>query len=524
MQISKTHTAIMKRGLGLLTIFLLLQPLSAQAATSVAKTRIDTWTLATVPVLSVQSMDDTSATIKITTTNPDGTPMLLEKSDDVDFTTLDTIEAWIPHDNGDTVAVPLVEGEIAFLRTKARNGAGTETVYSSVIELKQRPAMPTLSRQESTPNSITFEISDAKAGTIYKAKRVDNGKEYEFSAGILTDRDVLPGRPYTYEFWAENGQKSPINTITMWTKANPPILEGIKVTGYSIEVNVGINNNPDDVTIEAKREDDTPITLNGTKFTETGLTVDTDYTYAARIKSGNNEESEWVTKTFRTGDGSEEFYEDANEVFTKVSIAPGYDADSKKGYADVVVTDKNDLSVSGTIEGVTKELGTQKTTFDGLDPDRQYSLVVEASDGQRTTEKQYSFRTPAAPSTGGGGISEETFKQEAMKYFETLSITADGTPNSTQAWIKISSGAVPYPGKVTIDGKTKALVNGSVFFEDLDDNRDYILELEVIYGPYNYKATKVIHTPNRTAPTIEGISVKNQNLIIEVRTNSKLNR
>ena len=383
--------------------------------------------------------------------------------------------------------------------------------------------MPTLMSQETSATQISFTLNPVDGAEIYKIKRSDK-TEQSLTGTVFTDNDVLAGRPYTYEFWAEGGSlKSAKNTLTIWTKPNAPLFEVLKITGSSIKLNVGLNNNPEDITIEAKHADETPISVNGTTIEETGLTVDTDYTYSIRVKSGNNEYSDWATQTFRTGDGSQEFFDTANELFAAVKITPGKDETSQKGYAEVVIMDLKGLSAKGTIETAEKALGTQATRYDELDLDRQYSLLVEVTDGQRTTQKQYSFRTPAALGTGGG-TEEEAFKNEAGRYIDSLTITSDGEVNSGKAWIEITSGPVYQDAQVTIAGVKKPLVNGTLRFDGADDNKTYSIVFEVKNGSFVHKVTKEITTPNRTAPTIQSISMNGEQYVLDIQSVGKISK
>jgi len=383
--------------------------------------------------------------------------------------------------------------------------------------------MPTLMSQEASATQISFTLNPVDGAETYKIKRSDK-TEQPLTGTVFTDNDVLAGRPYTYEFWAEGGSlKSAKNTLTIWTKPNAPLFEVVKITGSSIKINVGLNNNPEDIAIEAKHADETPVSVNGTSIEETGLTVDTDYTYSIRVKSGNNEYSDWVTQTFRTGDGSQEFFDTANELFAAVKITPGKDETSQKGYADIVITDLKGLSAKGTIETAQKILGTQPTRYDELDLDRQYSFLVEVTDGQRTTQKQYSFRTPSAPATGGG-TEEETFKNEAGRYIDSLTITSDGEVNSGKAWIEITSGPVYQDAQVTIAGVTKHIVNGTLRFDGADDNTTYSILFEIKNGSFVHKVTKEITTPNRTAPTIQSISMNGEQYVLDIQSVGKISK
>gem|GEM_PF-2205233 len=384
--------------------------------------------------------------------------------------------------------------------------------------------MPTLMSQETSATQISFTLNPIDGAETYKIKRSDKEQEQTLNGTVFTDHDVLAGRPYTYEFWAEGGSlKSAKNTLTIWTKPNAPLFEVEKITGSSIKINVGLNNNPEDITIEAKHADETPVSVNGTTIEETDLTVDTDYTYSIRVKSGNNEYSDWVTQTFRTGDGSQEFFDTANELFAAVKITPGKDETSQKGYADVVITDLKGLTAKGTIETAAKTLATQATRYEDLDLDRQYSLLVEVTDGQRTTQKQYSFRTPSTPATGGG-TEEETFKNEAGRYIDSLTITSDGEVNSGEAWIEITSGRVYQDAQVTIAGVTKPLTSGTLRFVGVDDNKTYSILFVVKNGNFVHKVTKEITTPNRTAPTIQSISMNGEQYVLDIQSVGKISR
>jgi hypothetical protein len=508
------------RKVGLALIFLAGQPAQTiLAANPSIVAEQEEWTLATVPKLSVIGVSGNTHTVEIDTNNPSGTEMKIEKSGDPDFSVFDIVEDWTPHNDGDTFSLDLQDAETVYVRIKARNGKGLETLYSEPLTLIQAPAMPTLASQDSTDRSITLVVNPVQGAHVYKVKRSDWDEAKVFTDTTFTDDTVSPGRPYTYEFWAENSVMSNKNTITIWTKPAPPILKVQNVTATSITLKVDLNGNPDDVLIEAKRDGGNPV-VNGTLIEETGLKENTEYTYEARVESSNHEYSEWVSKTLRTGrmpvtsDPDQEFDKAAEDIFSEVVYQ--VDANDKGAWVDVSVTNTRGMDVHGTVNGVTQLLSATPVRYGDLEWNKEYFLTVVVSDGTRRKEKQYLIKTPEK-----GASEEEAFRKEAAQLVQSINLVADGQLNSGKAWIDVEVPQTDFAVTANIEGVSQEITK-KARFENLEDNTVYVVSFEVRNGKYSYRGQREITTPNRTAPEVVKISKSGGHLQIEVLTHSEL--
>ncbi|WP_425622570.1 hypothetical protein ACPT9H_18760 [Brevibacillus borstelensis] len=508
------------RKVGLALVFLAGQPAhTIFAANPSVVAEQEEWTLATVPKLSVAGVSGNTHTVQIDTNNPSGTEMKMEKSGSPDFSVFDVVQDWTPHNDGDTFTLDLQDAETVYIRIKARNGKGLETVYSEPLTLIQAPAMPTLASQDSTDRSITLVVNPVQGAHVYKVKRSDWDEAKVFTDTTFTDDTVSPGRPYTYEFWAENSVMSNKNMITIWTKPAPPILKVQNVTATSITLKVDLNGNPDDVLIEAKREGGNPV-VNGTLIEEAGLKENTEYTYEARVESSNHEYSEWVSETFRTGmipvtsDPDQEFDKAAEDIFSEVVYQ--VDADDTGAWVDVIVKNTRGMDVQGTVNGVTQSFGDESVRFGDLEWNQDYVLTIVVSDGTRKRERQITIKTPEKRTS-----EEETFRKEAAQIIQSINLVADGQINSGKAWIDVEVPQSKYAVVATIEGVSQEITK-KARFENLNDKTAYVVCFEVRNGKYSYRAQREITTPNRTAPEVVNISKSGGHLQIEVLTHSEL--
>lgn len=500
---------------GLALVIIAGQPVQIlEAANPSAVSEQEEWTLATVPLLSKVGVSGNTHTVQIETNNPPETEMKVEKSGDPDFSAFEVVQDWVPHHDKDMFALDLQDAETVYVRIKARNGESIETSYSDVLTLTQAPAMPTLATQDSTDRDVTLTVNPVQGAQVYKVQRVDWDEPKTFTDLTFTDDTVLPGRPYTYEFWAENSVMSKKNTITIWTKPAPPILKLQKATPTSIYIQVDLNGNPDDVLIEARREEGTPV-VNGTAIEETGLKESTEYTYEARVQSANNEYSEWVANTFRTGSVpvnlDEEFEKQAEEIFSQILYQT--DADDTGAWIDVWVNKTHGLNVQGTIEAISNHLSDIPVRYGKLESDKEYVLTVIISDGIRTKEKQFTIKTP--------DTEEGKFRKEAEKLIQTINLVADGQINSGRAWIDVEVPHTNFAVTATIEGVSQ-VINKQVRFDNLDDNTTYEISFEIRNDKYTYQGKREITTPNRTAPEVVNITKSGDHLKIEVLTHSEL--
>lgn len=357
--------------------------------------------------------------------------------------------------------------------------------------------MPTLQSQESWTNRITLQVNPVEGALTYKIKRTDKQEEQVFTGTVFTDNDVLPARQYTYEFWAEGGQlKSKKNTITIWTKPANPALFVQKVTNSSILLYVGLNGNPENVTVEVQREGGQP-TVHGLLIEETGLAEDTDYTYQVRVKSANNEYSEWIAQTIRTGDGNAEFYEKAEGVFAGVTYSTDGDKATNKAWIDVVVNDVKGLQVEGELSnGEKKILGTSATRFDNLEPNKEYRLTVVVKDEKRIVHREYTIRTPDLTPPVSGSTPEQLFDNTANDIFSEVVYQVDADDKG--AWVDVSvtnTRGMNVHG--TVNGVTQLLSATPVRYGDLEWDKEYLLTVVVSDGTRMKEKQYSIKTPKK---------------------------
>lgn len=443
-----------KQAIGIAAALFLIQPIHAFAAPASVNVQ-EEWTLATVPILEVSKISTYVHTVKILTDNPDGTEMLVEKSNDPDFSSVTLLQDWTSHHNGDEFDVTLVDAEIAYIRVKARNGRGVETSFSSPLTLIQKPAMPTLATQSSTDKQIKLVVNSVVGAQSYKVKRTDTGEVFTFDENMeFVDHTVLPAREYTYEFWAFNGAESEHNTVTLWTKPETPSLEQGSITHNSITLKVDIKDNPSDITIEAQREGGTP-RVEGTQVIESGLSHSTSYTYEVRLKSDNNEYTEWVSKAVTTARDplwpTQETVEDVTIVMDddgKVTIGGVKNPNEHLQYS-VTIRKKDGTSIDSPLFGNLDDV--EKWMEGQLERNTEYEIVFGVQKGNEAgsrVEKIIYLVTPPAYVTADT-VSVTTTHESA-----SINLSRIGNPPGTIYRVNVNGKQVETTDIATVIGLT----------------------------------------------------------------------
>ncbi|MGG1250588.1 fibronectin type III domain-containing protein [Brevibacillus agri] len=386
--------------------------------------------------------------------------------------------------------------------------------------------MPTLASQDSTTNSIRITVNPVDGAQTYKVQRSDLANEGTFAGLEFVDYEVQPASPHLYEFWAEGGGlKSVKNTITLWTKPANPSLVPKRYADGTLKFDVNLNGNPEDVVVEVIRAGGTP-KVTGTVVEDSGVEGDVEYTYQVRVKSQNNEYSEWVTQTFRPGDyvvppavppgptPEEEFNKKADSVLAAIQYQVGTVA--QQAWVDAWVKNAEGLQVTGNVNGITQTLGSSPVRFDGLEIGKEYVLQITVSDGTRSKETPIRFSTEMT--------EEQKFNRAAEQLVGQFIFTSDGEINSGKAWIEIEAPQSSYTVVAIVEGISKNIAGTKVRFDNLEDNTTYTVYFEISNGTYTYRSERQVATPNRTAPEVVNISKSGDHLQIEVLTHSELKK
>ncbi|HHW36821.1 MAG TPA: hypothetical protein GXX18_06210 [Bacillales bacterium] len=491
------------------------------AASDVSNVEIEIITLAEIPSLIITGVNGNTHHLKIITTNPPNTDMLIEKSSTPDFSQSNEVFMdWTPITNGHELSVFVGDGESSYLRIKARNLEGIETEFSAPVVLNQAPTMPTLARQVSGTHSISLQLNDVMGATDYKIKRTDLGTDAVFTGKDYTDSSVLPGRPYTYEFWAErSGQQSEKNTISLWTKPEAPALFVTNTSSSSVELEVNLKDNPPNSDIEVQREGGNP-QVQGLKITETNLLASKSYEYRVRVKSDNNEFSPWVTQTVTTGENTSSLPSSgggSNDPSTQVNLSDvqiSYDENGKlriigidekaeyKYYA--IITDSNGNQIKSPVFNTLKEL--EEWLQKNLVPGQKYKILIGIEvDKNKRLEKTIDYTVPLDPNKADSALNN-------------IKIKADGEPNTRTSWVEFDLAAIPTTVEITLNGQSKKAKGTVLRFEHLDDNKTYTADLRVYDNNTDKAASQQleVHTPNRTAPEILDASYHQGEIVLDV--------
>ncbi|AYB41737.1 hypothetical protein D5F52_26655 (plasmid) [Brevibacillus laterosporus] len=459
----------------LLAILISVSPQSLLAAERVySEATKEEWTLATVPTLKIKNELEKSKEVEIDTNNSSGTKMFLERSSNPDFINSNIVEEWVPHTNGDTLLFILEDGETTYLRIKAKNGSDIETDFSPVLSLAEAPLMPTLAEQNTTDKSISLRLNSSKGATKYYVKRQDSSNAIETNGEQFIDKTVLPGREYTYEFWAINTKESEHNRITLWTKPQPPILSDGQISYDSVSINVDTRENPDNIKIEARREKGKP-EVNGKVISESGLENMTSYEYEARIISANNEMTEWIKHQTTT---TIDTWKPTPDTIADLNIDVNRDKETKiDGLKDINEKQKFDASIKDsegkliasstlmdTVSDLEKWIGPQLE----LNASYQITLGIQKGEDKKSrVEKTVTVVTPSDIATKN-----------------------NTTIKTTNHSVKLELGNIQNKKgtkyKVILNGEQEIETDDIALFDNLNADNLYELEIEVLrpYGSF----------------------------------------
>ncbi|QDX91008.1 hypothetical protein EEL30_00625 (plasmid) [Brevibacillus laterosporus] len=458
-----------------LTVLLAVSPQSLIAAEGFFSeaTKVE-WTLATVPTIKIKSELEKSKEIEIETNNSPGTKMFLERSSNPDFINSNIVEEWVPHTKGDTLLFTLEDGEIVYLRIKAKNGSNIETDFSPVLSLVEAPLMPTLAEQNSTDKSISLRFNLSKGATKYYVKRQDSQKAIETNGDQFIDNTVLPGREYTYEFWAVNTKESEHNRITLWTKPQSPILSDGQISYDSVSINVDTRENPDNIKIEARREKGKP-EVNGKVISESGLENVTSYEYEARIISANNEMTEWIkhqtTTTIDTWKPTPDTIADLNIDVNRdkeTNIDGLKDINDKQKFDATIKDSEGKLIASSTLMDTVNDL--EKWIGPQLELNASYQITLGIQKGEDKKSRVEKTVTVVTPSD--------------------LATKSNTTIKTTNDSIKLDLGNIQNKKgtkyKVILNGDQEIETDEIALFEKLNADNLYELAIEVLrpYGSF----------------------------------------
>ncbi|WP_126430031.1 hypothetical protein [Brevibacillus marinus] len=358
--------------------------------------------------------------------------------------------------------------QVTIDQTKVTGANGTLTATFAIQFADPVPLdMPTLRTQESTSHSVMLEINPVNGATVYKVKRQDSGVVQTLDDVIFQDDTVLPARQYTYEFWAENGEESPHNTVTLWTKPAEPSLQVANVSDNSVVLTVDLKDNPADIAIEARREGGNPI-VNGTEISESGLEPNTSYTYEVRLKSANNEYTAWVSKTVQTiPDPFAPTYDTVKDVTVDMGNDGEVDIGGIKNPNDqlrysIVVKKSGNVIATSPLFSVITEL---EDWLEGqLERNTKYEIIFGAQKGSDTStrvEKTIVLITPPA------FVTEDNVSVTVTEESATIDLTQVGNPVDTVYEVTVGSQNVTGSNTVTIHD----LASGTTYTANVKVNR-----------------------------------------------------
>lgn len=361
------------------------------------------YTLATVPALRNAGGNGNIYMILIESNNPPYTEVLIEQSDDNKVFT--KYLSWRPLSSYDSnrFSISLEDGQSVYLRIKARNQNGIETEFSEGLRVDGRPVKPVPQRQEQTTDSITIHLPPLEKGMNYWVMREDVGIPQKVVALPFVDNSVMPAREYTYVFWSENdGVESEKNTITLWTK---PALPGLSVkdTFYDeIVFTVDLKDNPKDIEIHVDAGGE-KYELYGNEIRLINLSPTTRYTVKVRLKSKNNEYTDWVAASQITTElpqskrppvtSYREFLEEAKASIDSVQYRADGEYNSGTGYIEVRAN-YDEFIIEATINNKTRRLTRNFTRFDGLSDNTTYDVEITVSNEDFTYSETITVTTP----------------------------------------------------------------------------------------------------------------------------------
>lgn len=391
---------------------------------------IDQVTLATVPAITLKEIDVETNTFsfEVTTDNPNGTEMKIERSTTglAEENFIEILD-WQAYNNKSIFTDNPPENIVVYYRIKARNLNNIETAWSAPLEVWTVPTAPVISNTIRDWNKISFEFGEVAPGIDIWLKRFiaddsapggwnDQGRvDVKVSGLAYTDSSVAPSTKYKYEVWTiNNGVKNiAINPPVVYTLAKPVNEGTITYVKTDSTISIGVDSPNASLILEQI----TSGTCEDVKETEnieapyklTGLKDNAEYSFRARVKSINNEYSDWYCFKIKTNpkpvppssggssgpskaEREKEFNNFAEKFVADVIIKADGERNSSETFAQIELP-KGATFISVTIDGKT-EAGTRTKLFEGLKDNTEYTAkIVIEKDGFKTT-KEITFKTP----------------------------------------------------------------------------------------------------------------------------------
>lgn len=361
------------------------------------------YTLATVPSLRYVGANENTHTVQMDTNNPQYTNVYLEVSDNrQDFSEYISWQPLSFFDNN-RFSIALEDGQSIYFRIKAKNESGFETMYSEILRVDNKPTKPVPYQQEQTTDTITIYLPELEPSINYWVVREDIGIPEEVTRTPYADNTVQPAREYTYIFWADNnGVESDENTITLWTKPEMPSLRAENVFYNELVFTVDLKDNPRDIEIIVDTDEE--FELNGNEIRLINLLPDTEHEVKVRLKSKNNEYTEWITAVQVTDEkprssrmqvpvGYEVFLKEAKTSIDAIEYRVDGESNSGTAWLEIKTGDTK-FNIKANVADQTKNLTRSFVRFDGLDDNKTYDVKLTASNDDYTYSETIQITTP----------------------------------------------------------------------------------------------------------------------------------
>lgn len=355
------------------------------------------------------------------------------------------------------------------------NNADSSSSYSEpqiIITIPNPPAVPVNISATATTNSSTVSWSAAAGATSYDVNF--NGMIYNVTSTSKTVTGLTPGSSYSYMVRARNagGTSAYSSWHTIQTIPTAPVTPA--------NVNAAATNNTVTVswsTVSGATSYD--VSFNGTIYnvtgsskTITGLTGNTNYSFAVRAKNAGGASAYSAAKTIRTLVNPPAVPTNVRASATASSVTVSWNTVS--GATSYFVSLNNKINnATGT-----------SITISGLSSDTNYNYAVQASNagGDSAYSSVQTIRTPAIPPA------------------VPINVSADSTSNSvTVSWSAVSGAAsydVSFNGTVYNVSGTFTTISGLA----ANTSYSYAVRAKNSAGSSAYSETqKILTLPNPPA-------------------------
>jgi len=239
---------------------------------------------------------------------------------------------------------------------------------------------------------VTRETFAAQEASTYHVK-VEASKN-----GFTVSKDFTVTIPNVTEQQVDNYLKSAMvrgknDTIKYWIEVVPPLeSNGVVSTANVVELAETKNVESDIVTFDGAADKTYTVKLSASKGNVTleKVVVITLSKYVPPAGGGGTLPP---TETEPPQSEEEKFKEEAGSYLSSIKLEADGELNSGSAWIDVTAQ-ASSYQVTATIEGQSKSLGAQTVRFDGLDDNKEYSVVVVVSNGKFTHSQTFTITTP----------------------------------------------------------------------------------------------------------------------------------